>query len=141
MRGCSPAIHGHTRFDLLDAHGNVREIGVELEYTCEDPYTVTMRFDGGARRKVEWVLDREMLIDGLAAPVGQGDIRLRPETTGALIIELISDTGAARLRTAPDDIAEFLRASTIAVPLGHEHEHIDIDSAIDDLLARWSDGC
>ncbi|MEV0643151.1 SsgA family sporulation/cell division regulator [Streptomyces sp. NPDC050619] len=105
-----------------------------LSYDAADPFAVTAVFSHDGRVLARWRLDREMLTDGLGRPVGVGDVRLRPVSTGRweeLRMELLgdarSDGGCQRavvFAWAPA-LAAFLRETREVVPPGREELRID----------------
>ncbi|GAB3676281.1 SsgA family sporulation/cell division regulator [Angustibacter aerolatus] len=52
-----------------------------------------------------------------------------------VMIELCSPDGRALLAAAASDVRHFLSSSYAAVPAGEEHLHLDVDHAIERLLA------
>jgi hypothetical protein len=113
-----------------------------LSYDAADPFAVTAVFSHDGRVLARWRLDREMLLDGLARPVGVGDVRMRPASTGMweeLRIEFLGDARAdgGRQRAvvfawAPA-IAAFLRETREVVAPGREE--IRIDDFLQDVIA------
>ncbi|MEU6590102.1 SsgA family sporulation/cell division regulator [Streptomyces sp. NPDC046881] len=101
-----------------------------LSYDADDPFAVTAVFAHDGRVLASWRLDRQMLSDGLARPVGVGDVRMRPEATGLwheLRLEFLGDARpdggrhhAVVFAWAPA-IAAFLRETHKVVPVGREH--------------------
>jgi hypothetical protein len=53
-----------------------------LSYHVEDPFAVTMAFSHDGRVLARWRLDRQMVADGMERPVGEGDVRIRPQAMG-----------------------------------------------------------
>ncbi|MEV6836655.1 SsgA family sporulation/cell division regulator [Streptomyces sp. NPDC051133] len=113
-----------------------------LSYDADDPFAVTAVFGHDGRVLATWRLDREMLADGLAAPVGIGDVRLRPAATGMwheLRMEFLGDFRpdggrhhAVVLAWAPA-IASFLRETHRIVPPGQEH--VPVDELLAEILS------
>lgn len=53
-----------------------------LRYRADDPFAVTMTFSHDGLVLARWRLDRAMLAEGIERPVGEGDVRIGPLTTG-----------------------------------------------------------
>ncbi|MCT9075915.1 SsgA family sporulation/cell division regulator [Streptomyces fulvoviolaceus] len=109
-----------------------------LSYDAADPFAVTAVFSHDGRVLARWRLDREMLADGLLRPVGVGDVRLCPVSTGMweeLRMDFFGDARpdggrqhAVVFAWAPA-LAAFLRETEEAVPPGRE------DVGVEDFLA------
>ena len=105
-----------------------------LSYDAADPFAVTVVFSHDGRVLARWRLDREMLAEGLLRPVGVGDVRLRPVSTGRweeLRMEFFGDAHAdggrhhaVVLAWAPG-IAAFLRETHEVVAPGREEVRVD----------------
>ncbi|MCT2586095.1 SsgA family sporulation/cell division regulator [Actinophytocola gossypii] len=105
-------------------------------YRADQPFTVTAAFQTERDRWVEWVFSRELLVAGLAAAAGMGDVRLRPESErglNMLVVEIESPEGYAKLELDHESVSGFLAATEEAVPLGEESAHFDVDALIDEL--------
>jgi hypothetical protein len=49
---------------------------MRLRYELSDPYAVRVAFTvDESDEAVEWIIGRDLLIDGLNCPVGEGDVR------------------------------------------------------------------
>lgn len=114
-----------------------RPVPAALHYHPADPLAVRMSFppeislDGAA---VEWTFARELLSDGLRAPSGSGDVRVRPLGTDRTVLELHVDDGVAMVQMSTDDIRSFLERSYEAVPAGQER--LDVDGGLAELLGE-----
>lgn len=113
-----------------------------LSYDTGDPFAVTVVFSHDGRVLARWTLDREMLGDGLMRPVGIGDVRFRPVSTGPweeLRMEFYGDAHpdggrhhAVVFVWAPA-VAAFLRETRDVVPYGDEE--CDVDDFLAEILA------
>src|SRR5436305_4454074 len=59
--------------ELIDPTGAVTPLEAELHYDPSDPYAVTTVFMTGASQ-VRWTFGRELLVEGLYEPSGDGDV-------------------------------------------------------------------
>ena len=114
-----------------------------LDYDASDPFAVTVVFSHDGRVLARWRLDREMLAQGLTGPVGLGDVRLRPVSSGAgkeLRMELLGD---ARPGGGRHHAAVFLWAPTVAAFLSRTYEvvlpgqeEVEVDDFLAEVIAR-----
>ncbi|GAB2679183.1 SsgA family sporulation/cell division regulator [Thalassiella azotivora] len=110
---------------------------VSLRYSARDPYAVTVAFRG-EDVSVEWVFGRDLLIEGMTGPGGQGDVHIWPgQRAGSdlLLISLSSPDGQAVLEADRSDVADFLARTTRIVPPGQEAHFVDLDAEIASLLS------
>ena len=112
-----------------------------LSYDVADPYAVTVAFHtgvGGNGDIVQWTFARQLLTDGVAAPVGQGDVQVWPspggDNGGAVCLSLSSPSGKALFEMPVSELVEFLTMTYAAVPTGSESEHVDLDAELAVLL-------
>jgi hypothetical protein len=109
-------------------------VDVELRYDTGEPLAVTMSF---CRDGLEWTLGRDLLRAGMAAPAGEGDVRIRPSAheRGLVLFHLESPSGQANFGAFRFELDEFLAHSATLVPFGTEIEWLGIDSVIARVLA------
>ncbi|MHB9864063.1 SsgA family sporulation/cell division regulator [Streptomyces sp. YIM S03343] len=130
----NPLVHS-TLVVQLQADGTERcPVLAHLSYDAGDPFAVTAVFSHDGRVLARWRLDRDMLAEGLQRPVGIGDVRFEPSTTGMweeLRMEFLGDAhpeGGRRhavvFAWAPA-VAAFLRLTRNAVPPGGEEVRVD----------------
>jgi sporulation and cell division protein SsgA len=126
----------HLRLQV--AGDDTATVATTLAYRPCDPYAVhaTVHSTSGP---VEWIFSRELLHAGLHGPCGAGDIHFAPgiDEHGRVFlgIELATPEGDAVLHADAEDIWDFLADTFLAVPLGCESAHLDIDAALAFLLA------
>ncbi len=108
------------------------DVDAELNYHSRDPFALRVIFSVASAPAVEWVFSRELLIDGLAAPAGSGDVQIFPCHDG-IVLELTSPNGRARLLADADVLTSFAQDSLNVVPLGSESRYFDIDHEISRL--------
>ena len=116
-----------------------------LSYDATDPYAVTVAFHTGSAKEdggdvVQWTFARQLLTDGVTAPVGQGDVQVWPSTTGGepvVCLSLSSPSGKALFEVPLPELVEFLTLTYEAVPTGAESDHVDVDAEL--ALLLWAD--
>ncbi|MFJ4468198.1 SsgA family sporulation/cell division regulator [Streptomyces sp. NPDC089424] len=105
-----------------------------LGYEADDPFAVTMAFSHDGHVLARWRLDREMVLDGLRRPVGIGDVRFRPVSTGMwdeLRMEFFGDARSdgerhhAVVFAWAAAVDSFLRRTHEIVPPGQEQFEVD----------------
>ncbi len=110
---------------------------VYLRYCVDDPFAVSVAFQG-PDEEVTWVFARDLLADGLERPLGEGDVTVRPErreTQDVLVIGLASPDGAAELEADAEEVRAFVELCESVLPRGREHTVLDLDAALEELLA------
>ena len=110
-----------------------------LRYETADPWAVRVAFQTGGEGDgiVEWMFARQLLTDGVAKTVGEGDIRVWPSVIGRehfVNLAMASPSGSALFEIDRDALVEFLQQTYLAVPTGSEEDVIDIDAEIAILL-------
>jgi hypothetical protein len=125
--------------------GDLLPISLELSWQRDDPWSITVGFCTchlGAE-DAAWVIGRDLLIEGLAGPTGDGDIRLYPSGTDdheyRLVIELTSPYGHAVLDVDGVELWEFLFATFRRVPAGEELLWVPVDEQLAELLDAAED--
>lgn len=114
-----------------------------LRYETADPWAVRVAFqtgrgEAGGDGVVEWMFARQLLTDGVAMTVGEGDIRVWPSIAGRehfVNLAMASPSGSALFEIDRDALVEFLQQTYLAVPTGTEEQVIDLDAEIATLLA------
>jgi hypothetical protein len=116
-------------------------VEAELRFDTSNPYAACLAFPltpcgCSGRLQVCWYFSRELLDEGLHAPAGRGDVKVRPGDAGDVVITLQSPTGSTVLSAPEDVVTAFLADSFALVPAGSESDHLDLDSTLARLLAR-----
>ena len=114
-------------------------IPVELRYETCDPYAVRLTFHLPGDAPVTWAFGRELLVDGVGRPCGEGDVRVSPagsETLGDVLIRLQVGADQALFRSSVAPLVAFLDRTDKLVPLGHEGALADFDAHLDEALDR-----
>jgi hypothetical protein len=91
-----------------------------------------------------WTLCRSLLSRGLTDPVGEGDVQLWPSTddagSGVVVLDLWSRDVHVVAEVPTRELYRFLTRTLAAVPFGSEHEHLDLDGLIAELLSDAGSG-
>lgn len=114
-------------------------IPVELCYETCDPYAVRLTFHLPGDAPVTWAFGRELLVDGVGRPCGEGDVRVSPagsETLGDVLIRLQVGADQALFRSSVAPLVAFLDRTDKLVPLGQEGALADFDAHLDEALDR-----
>ena len=135
-RNTATTVTQFVTLELIDAHGDATPLETELVYNPTDPFAVSATFMTIAGQ-VRWTFSRDLLINGLYEPTGDGDVHVWPclDNSGrsVVIIELCSPDGEALVQAAASDITRFVERMTGMVTPGTEA--IDVESAIAAIFA------
>lgn len=114
-----------------------------LAYDAADPYAVQVAFHTGTEQHaqvVDWTFARQLLTDGLAGPVGQGDVQVWPSTSAGeavACLSLSSPSGKALFEVPVPELVGFLSATYEAVPPGTESAYVDVEAEL--ALLLWAE--
>ncbi|MGW3118006.1 SsgA family sporulation/cell division regulator [Streptomyces sp. NPDC001107] len=114
-------------------------IPVELGYESCDPYAVRLTFHLPGDAPVTWAFGRELLIDGVCRPCGEGDVRVspaEPDSLAEVLIRLQVGRDQALFRASTASLIAFLDRTDKLVPLGQEGSLADFDAHLDEALDR-----
>ncbi|MET8680377.1 SsgA family sporulation/cell division regulator [Streptomyces sp. NPDC004647] len=114
-------------------------IPVELRYEAADPYAVRFTFHLPGDAPVTWAFARELLLDGLSTPSGDGDVHIRPisqRPPSDVFIRLQVGAECAAFRAGAAPLVAFLNRTDRVVPLGKEEWYADSDGSLDAALDR-----
>ena len=124
--------------ELIDASGTATPMQADLTYDPRDPYAVTAVFLTGAGN-VRWTFGRDLLVDGIYEPTGDGDVHVWPcldaDGHAVVIIELCSPDGEALVQSRTGDLNTFVERMTGLVAPGAESEFMDLDGTIAAIFA------
>ena len=67
----------NVELEFVDPQGEATAIDADLVFDPADPYAVTMVFRTGVQ-EVLWTFGRELLVEGLYEPTGDGDVHVWP---------------------------------------------------------------
>ncbi|MHA5055072.1 SsgA family sporulation/cell division regulator [Streptomyces sp. SD15] len=115
-------------------------VSMRLRYEPSDPYVVRASFTAvESDETVEWIIGRDLLIDGLEGPAGEGDISIwpadGPDRCDSYIL-LNPPAGTALLKARAQEIKTFLQETEALVPRGAELGHTDLDASLAHFLAE-----
>ncbi|MDT7549810.1 MAG: hypothetical protein QOE84_2204 [Actinomycetota bacterium] len=114
-----------------------------LRYDVADPYAVQVSFhtgNGSEGEIVEWTFARQLLTDGVSAPVGEGDVQVWPSASAGLpvvCLSLSSPSGKALFEVPLPELVDFLGQTYAAVPTGSEGEYVDVEAEL--ALLLWAE--
>ena len=134
------AVTAELELRLVVPGGPSLPVIASLRYETADPWAVRVAFQTGGEGDgiVEWMFARQLLTDGVAKTVGEGDVRVWPALHGAervVNLAMASPSGAALFEMDRDGLIEFLQQTYLAVPTGLEEEVVDLDAELAILLA------
>lgn len=135
------SVNAELELRLVVPGGPSLPVVADLRYSASDPWAVTVAFQTGGEGDgvVEWMFARQLLTEGVAAPVGEGDVRVWPSFHGrdrVVNLAMASPSGAALFEIDRDDLVTFLQQTYLAVPTGSEGAVVDLDAELAQLLAE-----
>jgi hypothetical protein len=130
----SRALSADLTLQCLDAWGRSVDLQASFGYDPSDPWAVWITFEG-PHDHVRWAVGRDLLLQGLTDPAGEGDIQLWPsiDETGraAVVMELCSPDGRLVTQLHTNELYRFLTRTLAVVPAGTES--IDLDRMVAEL--------
>ena len=114
-----------------------------LSYDASDPYAITVAFHTGTGTgsdTVEWTFARQLISDGVTAPVGAGDVKVWPASRDGdhvVCLSLSSPSGKALFEVPVQELSEFIAMTYAAVATDTESEHVDVDAEL--ALLLWAE--
>ena len=134
-------VHTELELRLVVPGGPSLPVVAGLRYESADPWAVRVAFHTGGEGDglVEWMFARQLLTDGVAGAVGEGDVRVWPSVGGpARVVNLAmaSPSGSALFEIDRNALVEFLQQTYVAVPTGSEEEVVDLDAELALLLGE-----
>ncbi|MEU5363139.1 SsgA family sporulation/cell division regulator [Streptomyces sp. NPDC005925] len=112
-------------------------VPARLSYRGDDPYAVHITFHVDSDVPVHWTFARELLVEGVFRPCGQGDVRVWPSRAGGrdvVRMSLSSPDGEALLEAPGSPVSAWVERTLRAVPPGAEGERLGLDHALAELL-------
>ncbi|MFF7177800.1 SsgA family sporulation/cell division regulator [Streptomyces sp. NPDC008121] len=122
---------------LVASAPRMETVPATLRYDREDPYAVSMAFPPPATLEgveVSWAFARELLAEGVEGPAGVGDVRVRPYGYDRTVVEFHASEGVAVLHIRTSELRHFLERARHLVPPGREHQYLDWDRDLMELL-------
>ncbi|KOT86250.1 sporulation protein SsgA [Streptomyces sp. NRRL F-5755] len=116
-------------------------VPARLTYRTDDPYAVHVTFHIGSDAPVNWTFARELLVEGVFRPCGNGDVRVWPtkvDGRSVVCMALSSPDGEALLEAPAAAVSAWLERTLRVVPPGSEHEHLGLDKGLSALFAMAS---
>ncbi|AIR98639.1 SsgA family sporulation/cell division regulator [Streptomyces glaucescens] len=124
---------------LVLSAGRSVAVPARLGYRTDDPYAVHLAFHVDSESPVHWTFARELLVEGVFRPCGQGDVRVWPSRSrgrGVVLLGLSSPDGDALLEAPAAQVSAWLERTLRVVPPGTEGGQPGLDDALARLLAR-----
>ncbi len=112
-------------------------VPAKLSYGTDDPYAVHIAFHTGSANPVHWTFARELLVEGVFRPCGQGDVRVWPtkvDDRSVICMALTSPDGDALLEAPTTAVSAWLERTLRVVAPGQESEVLGMDEALEHLL-------
>ncbi|MFF8971575.1 SsgA family sporulation/cell division regulator [Streptomyces sp. NPDC014995] len=113
-------------------------VPARLSYRSDDPFAVRVTFHIDSGHPVDWTFARDLLVEGVFRPCGQGDVRVWPRKVngrGVVLMALSSPGGDALLEAPAAQVSSWLERTLRVVPPGTEGARLGIDDAVAELLA------
>ncbi|MGW7364733.1 SsgA family sporulation/cell division regulator [Streptomyces sp. NPDC054841] len=126
---------------LVASAPQMETVPATLRYDRHDPFAVSMEFPPPATlegTEVSWAFSRELLAQGMDAPAGVGDVRVRPYGYDRTVLEFHAPEGTAMVHIRTSELRRFLKRAQGLVPAGREHLYLDLD---EDLAELMRDAC
>ncbi|WP_351230789.1 SsgA family sporulation/cell division regulator [Streptomyces sp. NPDC002133] len=122
---------------LVASAPQMESVPTTLRYDPADPFAVSMEFPPPATlegTQVSWAFSRELLTEGMEAPTGLGDVRVRPYGYDRTVVEFHAPEGTAVIHIRSSELRRFLERAQGLVPAGREHLHLGLDEDLAELL-------
>jgi len=134
-------VHSELDLRLVVPGGPSLPVVAAVRYDAADPWAVRVAFHTGAEGDgvVEWIFARSLLSDGVAGPVGEGDVRVWPALQGreqVVHLAMASPSGSALFEMDRGELVAFLQRTYSAVPTGAESAAVDVDAELALLLSE-----
>lgn len=121
-------------------------VPARLAYRANDPYAVHITFHLDPGSAITWTFARELLVEGVFRPCGEGDVRAWPakvQGRDLICVALSSPDGDALLEMPSAVVSRWLERTLRAVEPGREWEVLGLEAGLAALLdqARGEDVC
>ncbi|GAB3990142.1 SsgA family sporulation/cell division regulator [Nocardioides marmoraquaticus] len=132
------AVTENVELEFVDQQGEATALEADLVFDPADPFAVTMVFRNSTQ-EVRWTFGRELLVEGLYEPTGDGDVHVWPclssNGTAVVIIELCSPDGELLVQAHSRVVNQFVTRMLAAVPDGQESAFVDFDGELARILS------
>lgn len=119
--------------EFVDPQGDATALEADLVFDPADPFAVTMVFRNSSQ-EVRWTFGRELLLEGMYEPTGDGDVHVWPclssDGTAVVIVELCSPDGELLVQAPSRTVNKFVNRMLASVPDGHEGAFVDVDAEL-----------
>ncbi|MEU0947024.1 SsgA family sporulation/cell division regulator [Streptomyces canus] len=118
---------------LITATDQELAIPATLRFTSAEPPAVHIDFPPHVTVDGEvttWTFARVLLGEGLRAPAGIGNVRVRPAGSAHTCVEFHAAQGVALLRFATADLTRFLARTYTVVAAGEETVGAELDHGL-----------
>ncbi|MFI2369300.1 SsgA family sporulation/cell division regulator [Streptomyces sp. NPDC018833] len=122
---------------LVSSAPRTKSVPATLHYDRRDPFAVRIGFPAPATLEgtdTSWAFSRELLMEGVHAAAGVGDVRVRPYGYDRTVLEFHAPEGIAVVHLRTGELCRFLARAQNLVPAGSEHLHLDLDHDLAELL-------
>ncbi|WP_415947648.1 SsgA family sporulation/cell division regulator [Streptomyces sp. KLOTTS4A1] len=133
------SVHAEVMMSFLVSEELSFRIPVELRYETYDPYAVRLTFHLPGDAPVTWAFSRELLVDGVNEPCGDGDVHIAPhggDRLGDALIRLQVGGEQALFKVSIAPLIAFLDRTDRLVPLGQERALAGFDTHLDEALGQ-----
>ncbi|MER5460931.1 MULTISPECIES: SsgA family sporulation/cell division regulator [unclassified Streptomyces] len=115
---------------VLEA-GRTVPVPTRLVYRTDDPYAVHVAFHTDTDTPVEWFFARDLLIEGVFHPTGQGDVKIwpgrTPRTMNFVYLLLSAPDEHALLQAPAAAVSAWTERTLRLVPPGSEESRLPSD--------------
>ncbi|WP_441245889.1 SsgA family sporulation/cell division regulator [Kitasatospora sp. McL0602] len=128
-------VRARLAMELEGGPGLSYQLRADVEYRTADPLVLGLTFHLPGDTPVTWTVSRELLLDGLSAPAGEGDVRVRPhpDSPDHAQLQLHAPGGSAHLSVTRGALHEVLLRTDLLVPFGEEFT----DGGLERAVAGW----
>ncbi|MFD9127015.1 SsgA family sporulation/cell division regulator [Kitasatospora sp. NPDC059571] len=142
LRRARPRVTSRSGAAALLTEAQRLPASVVFRYDAKNPFAVRMTVSV-AGIQVEWVFDRDLLVQGVDMPTGLGAVQVWPssrrsELAGAgddIVLIRIAGTGAQATLAVPAEVVrDFVKRAEALVPAGSESERLRVDEGIVRLM-------
>lgn len=117
-------------------HGQEMPLLTRWSYRADDPYAVTMSISRPSGRWIDWLMARDLVVEGMLSAAGIGDVRVAPfsdDEFDIVEVKIGDDEGFAALEFDRELMEHFLAATFDVVGLGSESDAIDVAAEIEKI--------